>query len=118
MSANNSQVVSGQDAGSKKAGNQTKPTKLVKRKQDKSKQDKSKPDKSKKVKKDKHVKEPVERISKEAMRLFRSGCACSFDMEADARFAERILKQEEEDKRNGDVSPGEKSNDKSNNKSN
>ncbi len=38
MSANNSQVVSGQDASSKKAGNQTKPSK--------------------------HDKEPVERISK------------------------------------------------------
>ncbi len=107
MSANNSQVVIGQDASSKKAGNQTKPTKLVKRKKDK-----SKPDKSKKVKKDKHDKEPVERISKEEIRIFRSGCACSFDMEASARFAERIRKQEEEDKRNGYVSPGEKSNGK------
>jgi hypothetical protein len=113
MSANNSQVVSGQDASIEKAGNQTKPTKLVKRKPNK-----NKPDKSKKVKKDKHDNKPVERISKEEIKMFRSGCACSFDMEANARFAERIRKQEEEDKRNGYVSPGEKSDDDSDSESN
>jgi hypothetical protein len=92
MSANNNQVVSGQDAGSKKAVKQAKPAK------------KAKPAKSK---------GSVERITKEEIRIFRSGCACSFDMEADARFAERIRKQEEEDKRNGYVSPGEESDEES-----
>lgn len=104
MSANNSQVVSGQDAGSKKAVKQAKPA----NKANSSKQ--ANPSKQSKVTK---RKAPVERISKEEIRIFRSGCACSFDMEADARFAERIRKQEEEDKRNGYVSPAEESDEES-----